>query len=315
MSYHGLGQTKTPAVDNTARDVGTALNVGGGLIGGLIRAGTGPATTTPTDTTTPAPYVPDVEAPGGGYYWPIAIGVGVLVVGGIAWMGMKAKLPKVAANRRTRRKRPRRNDRGESSSLPAQLKASGYHQEEWGGKIVWLSPLAKWAKGHEMDARGLLAMAVKTGRIGPTARVGSTYVFLMTDEHGRGRFTSYTLATSGLSPGAMRVFVDRGRAVEPNRLTPRQRAALPKSAFVFPSRRAWPLDTPERAYAAIQLLKLGRMGSASDFAKVRNAIMKRHPQVWAMYGRNLSWEKTKRAHAKGIAHRKTSRRRGSRKAA
>jgi len=88
-----------------------------------------------------------------------------------------------------------------------------------------------------------------------------------------------------------------GRVVR-NKITPRQRARMPKSAFVFPSRRAWPINNARRAYAAIQYLRMGRVRSASDFNEIRNEVRRRYPDVWAIYGKNLTWERSKAAKAK-----------------
>jgi hypothetical protein len=83
-----------------------------------------------------------------------------------------------------------------------------------------------------------------------------------------------------------------------NALTDAQRAKLPLSVFVFPERRAWPLDKASRAYDAIRMMRLGRVRSASDFNKLRNAIRTRFPQVWAEYGKTLTWDRVKRAKGK-----------------
>ena len=104
----------------------------------------------------------------------------------------------------------------------------------------------------------------------------------------------------------------------PNYLSEAERKRIPLKAFVFPDRRAWPLDNPRRAYAAIQMLRIGRIGSAADFNKVRNAIRERYPEVYAIYGKGLSYEKSKSARSKAKASRaKTvaAKRRTSRKAA
>jgi len=104
----------------------------------------------------------------------------------------------------------------------------------------------------------------------------------------------------------------------PNYLSEAERKRIPLKAFVFPDRRAWPLDNPRRAYAAIQMLRIGRIGSAADFNKVRNAIRSRYPEVYAIYGKGLSYEKSKAARSKAKASRaKTvaAKRRTSRKAA
>jgi hypothetical protein len=101
-----------------------------------------------------------------------------------------------------------------------------------------------------------------------------------------------------------------GSRMRANRITPRQRARLPKKAFVFPGRRAWPIDNARRAYAAIQFLRMGRVRSASDFNEIRNVVRRRFPDVWAIYGKNLTWDRAKAAKA-----RRTSRRRSTRGAA
>lgn len=100
------------------------------------------------------------------------------------------------------------------------------------------------------------------------------------------------------------------RAITVNRITPAQRARMPKSAFVFPSRRSWPVNNARRAYAAIQYLRMGRARSASDFNEIRNAVRRRFPDVWAIYGKNLTWDRSKAAKAKRRstkARRRTSR--------
>lgn len=88
------------------------------------------------------------------------------------------------------------------------------------------------------------------------------------------------------------------RPVVNNRLTAAERRRIPKSKFVFPERRAWPLDTKKRARAAVSYLHMGRVKSASDFNKIRNAIRKKYPDVWERYGKGLTWDKAKRAKRK-----------------
>jgi hypothetical protein len=66
------------------------------------------------------------------------------------------------------------------------------------------------------------------------------------------------------------------------------------------------------------MLRIGRIGSAADFNKVRNAIRSRYPEVYAIYGKGLSYEKSKAARSKAKASRaKTvaAKRRTNRKAA
>jgi len=98
------------------------------------------------------------------------------------------------------------------------------------------------------------------------------------------------------------------------RLTESQRAKLPLSVFVFPERRAFPLESEAAAYDAIRMLRLGRVKSASDFKAVTDAIRREYPAVWKKYGAGLSWPKTKAAKALGskrraatVAKKRTSR--------
>ena len=120
-------------------------------------------------------------------------------------------------------------------------------------------------------------------------------------DHGNGHAVTVEAKTSeGVRP----------RYFKPN-LSDASRRRLPKKAFVFPGRRAWPIDTRERAFYAIQALRMGRVSSASDFNKIRNAIRHRYPSIWREYGRRLSWEAVKRAKLKGIAHRRHRRRRAA----
>jgi hypothetical protein len=95
-----------------------------------------------------------------------------------------------------------------------------------------------------------------------------------------------------------------------NRITPAQRRRMSKKAFVFPSRRAWPVNNARRAYAAIQFLRMGRVRSASDFNEIRNAVRSRYPRVWAIYGKDLSWERSKAAKTKRASSRRRTSRRG-----
>lgn len=87
------------------------------------------------------------------------------------------------------------------------------------------------------------------------------------------------------------------------RLTESQRARLPLSVFVFPERRAFPLESEAAAYDAIRMLRLGRVKSASDFKAVTDAIRAKYPAVWKKYGAGLSWPKTKAAKALGSKRR------------
>lgn len=219
-SLLGLGQAKSSGgggTDQGLQVAGQALQVGVPLITSIIGAATGQPTATPSATTaTPAidpstAMAPPVSA-SPSWYWPVMIGVGVAVLGGIGYMSYNVKKP-VNANRR----RVHRNSRRR-----------------------------------------------------------------------------------------------RGRRVSRNaRLSEARRARLSKSAFVFPARRAWPIESPKAAYDAIRAMQIGRVGSPSDYLAISNFIQRRYPGVWAKYGHKLSWSKTKAAKTKARAsrarHRRTSR--------
>ncbi len=58
-------------------------------------------------------------------------------------------------------------------------------------------------------------------------------------------------------------------------LSPRRRAALPAGAFVFPARRAWPLDTRKRAEAALRMSWWPQ--HAGVRCKVQKAVVEKFP--------------------------------------
>jgi hypothetical protein len=100
------------------------------------------------------------------------------------------------------------------------------------------------------------------------------------------------------------------------RLTPAQRKRLPARAFVFPKRRAWPIESAEAAHDAIEHLQMGHVKSASDYLAIMNFIRDRYPSVWRQYGFKVTWTKAKRAKAKARTSRaKTTRRRRTSRAA
>jgi hypothetical protein len=57
-------------------------------------------------------------------------------------------------------------------------------------------------------------------------------------------------------------------------LTSKRRKRLPKSAFAIPSRRAYPIDTPARARAA--LAYAARPTTRGSYSTVRKAVAKRY---------------------------------------
>lgn len=191
MSYRpsrvGLGQAKTASGgktggdgrDYTAQDVAAVTGAAATGIASLIAAATGapqPSTTTATPTET-TPYVPVVESPGGDWYWPAFIGVGVLIVGGIGYMTFAAKKPRasVAPNRRrgSRRRssrRPRRNGRmkrktasGKSVVSPdSKLYTARAKMPKWNIQPTALQApkllkrrLPEWTKQDHLDAAAI----------------------------------------------------------------------------------------------------------------------------------------------------------------
>jgi hypothetical protein len=60
-------------------------------------------------------------------------------------------------------------------------------------------------------------------------------------------------------------------------LTAAARRRLPASAFVFPSRRAYPI--PDLAHARNALARVSQFGSPAERARVRAAVARRFPQI------------------------------------
>lgn len=102
------------------------------------------------------------------------------------------------------------------------------------------------------------------------------------------------------------------------KLSASKRGKLPKSAFVFPERRAWPIESAAAAYDAMRALHLGRVKNASDYMAITSFIQRHYPATWKKYHHMLSWPKSKAAKALGMKHRAATRahkKRGSKKAA
>ena len=103
----------TGGEDTTARDFRTAADVGGSLIGGVVRGFTGGSTTTPATTPDMTAMTTPIETqPSGGtdWYWPVVISGGLILVGGIGYFALKGKKSAPTPNRR--RKRVSRNAGG-----------------------------------------------------------------------------------------------------------------------------------------------------------------------------------------------------------
>ena len=162
----GLGQTTTtkpgsPTVDNTAQDWSTALTTGGTILSSIIGAATGnQAAATAAATATPAVDPATATAPAvsasPSWYWPVVIGFGVAVLGGIGYMSWNVKGP-VRSNR-GRRRSLRRNTIDEYlRSHPARARfrdhiymipgESAHAQRAWDQKYARLK---KAAEAEEM---------------------------------------------------------------------------------------------------------------------------------------------------------------------
>lgn len=106
--------------------------------------------------------------------------------------------------------------------------------------------------------------------------------------------------------------------VRNRKLSASKRGKLPKSKFVFPGRRTWPIESAAAAYDAIRDLHLGRVKSASDYMAITSFIQRHYPATWKKYHHMLSWPKSKAAKALGMKRRAATRahkKRGSKKAA
>ena len=142
MSYraplHGLGQTTTTAGKTTTgsgapdqgwQTAGQVAQVGVPLLTSIIGAATGQSTTTQQQLQQQQLLQQQMLMQGQtqsstSWYWPVMLTVGVLVIGGVAYMVMKkpktvagAKPAKATANRRSRRngRRRRRGSRRRSN--------------------------------------------------------------------------------------------------------------------------------------------------------------------------------------------------------
>lgn len=104
-----------------------------------------------------------------------------------------------------------------------------------------------------------------------------------------------------LPHGSVRVEVKRGRGrkwLRPNGLTKAKRRRMSRKSFVFPARRAWPLDSQKRAKAAISYMHMGRVGTKSDYLAIRNEIIRRYGMGFWRDAGGPSWEKIARAKTK-----------------
>lgn len=68
-----------------------------------------------------------------------------------------------------------------------------------------------------------------------------------------------------------------------NEMAKKAREALPKSAFVFPDRRGWPIHDEEHARIALKYIKAER-GDAADWPIVLKAVLKKYPDLYGYAG-------------------------------
>lgn len=62
-----------------------------------------------------------------------------------------------------------------------------------------------------------------------------------------------------------------------SKITTAKRKALPKEDFVFPAKRAYPIDTIGRARNA--LARGAQNASPSELAKIKAAVRKKYPSI------------------------------------
>lgn len=280
MSYRfkGLGQTAKPSApteDRTVSDWTAAARAGGDIVSGIIRAATSPGTpAAPAEPTYAEPaYYPTAYQSSSDSSWVLPVVIGGMALLGIGAFVMMRRRP-VSANKRRKRRRSRRSSAKKSgrrrNAAPRPRKKQAAKKRRVGRDVTYILPPR--ISDAEFEAI-----------FGAPRRVKRNYAY----EH---------ISHPDKYP------------VRKNRITERQRARMSKKAFVFPSRRAWPINNARRAYAAIQFLRMGRVGSVSDFNEIRNAVRTRYPRVWDIYGKNLTWERSKAAKAKAKASRSRSRR-------
>lgn len=61
------------------------------------------------------------------------------------------------------------------------------------------------------------------------------------------------------------------------KLTYKQRKKLPKDEFVFPAKKAYPIDTIGRARNALS--RVSQFGTEAEKKKVRAAVHKKYPSI------------------------------------
>ena len=74
------------------------------------------------------------------------------------------------------------------------------------------------------------------------------------------------------------------RARVPSHSSAKGASKLPSSAFAYPSRRAYPINTPKRARAALS--RAAQSGTSGTYQHVAQAVRKRYGNQIASVGRS-----------------------------
>ena len=69
------------------------------------------------------------------------------------------------------------------------------------------------------------------------------------------------------------------------KLTTKARKALPKSSFVFPDKRAYPIE--DQSHARNALARVSQFGSPEEKARVRGSVKHRYPGIEQNYGQHV----------------------------
>ena len=66
-------------------------------------------------------------------------------------------------------------------------------------------------------------------------------------------------------------------------ITARKRRSLPRSSFAYPKKRAYPIDTPARARAALS--RAAQKGTSGSYSTVARAVRRKYGNRIASVGR------------------------------
>jgi hypothetical protein len=174
------GKTAAATPDRTAADWTAGIAAVGPLVGSLFGAATGTATTPAVteEVIDPATASAPASSAGPSWYWPVVIGVGVAVLGGIGYMSYGVKAP-VRSNSRRKRRLRRNISYQYDQSHPSSYDSHGRprrnsrkrHLKRGGSKHRAIMHF-KTRKGAERERRIFAKMGMKAlriSRVDPTA--------------------------------------------------------------------------------------------------------------------------------------------------